>query len=489
MEMEGRGFSDLLRNTSEEIFLKSMMENPIGSSAPSLEMLGFKNISQSFRGDSEELFNSWLMNGEIAGYNSSNGLRNRQASRRILLDHSNQQNGASFQKKNNNENASHHHVVSADEHSTDAGQGPLRNVAEKGMHSSNLYLAKAWFNSSQPMTRSRSSELRRRYATMQSSQMAAITPAPMGEMSFMSPSNSSVSFNAPPLARSDTVSSVVSMLKGTLERKKLNSKVEKGIFEGSSYGMLSSQVAVKNINFNECPPNQVTGPPTAFQIVSSMQITAPSNLSKIEKCVDLNMEGNLANHGQVGAASCEPSQSESCTAAPTFSTGFEVCDDPAHSGHTISNSVSSRRYAGSGTSEREMKANDFKDRIFENSFNDARKKGNLIRMGSISSSGASVDKTDRTKKRRVERSRKMTEAKERNSTPPLPSDMQSVVKRCENLEKEVRSLKLNLAFMNRKDSEQTKQIEELQKQNEELVIEKGCLLEEIERIISDSGGK
>lgn len=43
----------------------------------------------------------------------------------------------------------------------------------------------------------------------------------------------------------------------------------------------------------------------------------------------------------------------------------------------------------------------------------------------------------------------MAEAKERNLTPAIPSDMQSLMKRCENLEKEVRSLKLNLAFMNR----------------------------------------
>ena len=117
----------------------------------------------------------------------------------------------------------------------------------------------------------------------------------------------------------------------------------------------------------------------------------------------------------------------------------------------------------------------------------------------------------------------MAEAKERSSTPVIPSDMQAVLKRCENLEKEVRSLKLNLSFMNRwvhcfkgtcfyskanscpviishsykaiyssiltnhrKDSEQTKQIEELQKQNEELTEEKERLLEEIERVVSDS---
>lgn len=81
----------------------------------------------------------------------------------------------------------------------------------------------------------------------------------------------------------------------------------------------------------------------------------------------------------------------------------------------------------------------------------------------------------------------MAEAKERNSTPVIPSDMQSIVKRCENLEKEVRSLKLNLSFMNRKDSEQTTLIEELQKENKELSEEKDRLLEEIERILTETG--
>lgn len=46
----------------------------------------------------------------------------------------------------------------------------------------------------------------------------------------------------------------------------------------------------------------------------------------------------------------------------------------------------------------------------------------------------------------------------------------------------------NVVWWNfRKDSEQTKQTEELQKQNEELVDEKERLLEEIERIVSESG--
>jgi hypothetical protein len=66
MEMEGRGLSDLFRNTSEEIFLKAVMENSMGVAAapPSMEMLGFKAMSQGLREDSEELFNSWLMNEE-----------------------------------------------------------------------------------------------------------------------------------------------------------------------------------------------------------------------------------------------------------------------------------------------------------------------------------------------------------------------------------------------------------------------------------------
>ena len=66
MEMEGRGYSDFYRNTSEELFLKSLMESSIGMPIPTMEMLGFKNLNQSFRTDSEELFKSWLTNGEAS---------------------------------------------------------------------------------------------------------------------------------------------------------------------------------------------------------------------------------------------------------------------------------------------------------------------------------------------------------------------------------------------------------------------------------------
>lgn len=68
MDMEGRGYSDFYRNSSEELFLKSLMESSIGMPIPTMEMLGFKNLNQNFRTDSEELFKSWLTNGEASNF-------------------------------------------------------------------------------------------------------------------------------------------------------------------------------------------------------------------------------------------------------------------------------------------------------------------------------------------------------------------------------------------------------------------------------------
>ena len=68
MEMEGRGISGLYKNTTEELFLKTVTESPIGMPAPTMEMLGFKAASQSFRTDSEELFKRWLTHEEASPY-------------------------------------------------------------------------------------------------------------------------------------------------------------------------------------------------------------------------------------------------------------------------------------------------------------------------------------------------------------------------------------------------------------------------------------
>lgn len=66
IDMEGRVYSDFYRNTSEEIFMKTLMESSVGITAPTMEMLGFKNLSNNFRADSEELFKSWLNTGEVS---------------------------------------------------------------------------------------------------------------------------------------------------------------------------------------------------------------------------------------------------------------------------------------------------------------------------------------------------------------------------------------------------------------------------------------
>ncbi|CAN6348497.1 unnamed protein product [Urochloa humidicola] len=506
MEMEGRGLSDLFRNTSEEIFLKAMMENSMGvAAAPSMEMLGFRNMSQSFREDSEELFNSWLMNGEIPGFGSVNN-RPRQPSRLSseAAGLPNQQHDIAQQNYLTDNLVPQNSAITSVEYTNNHNQQSLKNAAEKGMQASDLLLAKAWFHSTQPMTRSRSSELRRRYAAMQN-HVAPITTGcieptnnqlkqdftnttnstmmsntPVQTPKFVSPSSSSTSpLDNPHMVAQDTVTSMVSMLKDTLERKKLGSHANKDTSVGNSFGFYDTQQFQQNI----------LGGTDIFPPVTTSQVQDSSMLPKVERPMETNNGNFVAAANQVwfGAASREPSYSGSSTAMTAYSAGFEVCDELAPMGQAMSVCESTRKNASNGTDSR-SKGKEYRERVIKDNVKEDRKKAALIRIGSISSEQAAsaADNGDPTKKRRVERSRKMAEAKERSSTPVIPSDMQAVLNRCETLEKEVRSLKLNLSFMNRKDSEQTKQIEELQKQNEELTDEKERMLEEMERIVSDS---
>ncbi|KAJ0730691.1 putative protein CYCLOPS [Helianthus annuus] len=66
MEMEGRVYSDLYRNSSEDMFIRTLMESSVGMPSPTMEMLGFKNLSNNFRADSEELFKNWLTTAEAS---------------------------------------------------------------------------------------------------------------------------------------------------------------------------------------------------------------------------------------------------------------------------------------------------------------------------------------------------------------------------------------------------------------------------------------
>ncbi|RDX60229.1 hypothetical protein CR513_61644 [Mucuna pruriens] len=536
MEMEGRGFSGLYKNSSEELFLKTVMDSPIGMPVPSMEMLGFKNISQSFRADSEELFKRWLTNGEAShymtymimllcyllfllwfGYNSSSMGLNSRLSKRISTELannnlSNQQHVGVVSEGRNSDKLYMQNNLLANDVSGDINS-PIRDPVNRELQSSSdLFLAKAWFLSDQRVTRSRSSELRRRYTEMQNAQpkegMESMSMAPqhvvdttkqeiasfngfdyitMCELpsqkgSFMSPSNSSSStFITHQLVDADKVSSCVNMLKGTLQRKRLGNQVEKEAAGDSLNGLFCPQEPLfLQTGFNEGQENWSHQKPINVQGASSGQIKDPG--------VYIVSDGfpNQTNQAYyVGTASQEPSQSESSAAAPVISSGLDACEGPSNSNQNLCESSWKQVGVSRSSENTQNRVKGVREQIMDN-LKDDRKKRSLERYGSVTSA-VSEDKGDTTKKRRVERSRKMAEAKERNLTPSVPSDMQAVLKRCETLEKEVRSLKLNLSFMNRKDSEQTKQIEDLQKQNEDLADEKERLLEEIERILSETG--
>ncbi|PWZ18191.1 hypothetical protein Zm00014a_021543 [Zea mays] len=296
---------------------------------------------------------------------------------------------------------------------------------------------------------------------------------PVQTPNFASPSSSSTShLDNPHMAAQDTVTSVVSMLKDTLERKKLGSHANKDTSVGHPFGFYDTQQFQQNI----------LGGTDFFPIMTTAQAQDSLMLPKVDRPMEPNNGSFVPSTNQVwfGAASREPSHSGSSTAMTTYSAGFEMCDELPPAGQAMSICESSRKNAANGTTIGRSKGKEYRERVQQDNLKDERK------MSSTNTSGASkADNGDPMKKRRVERSRKMAEAKERSSTPVIPSDMQAVLKRCETLEKEVRSLKLNLSFMNRKDSEQTKQIEELQQKNEDLAEEKERLLEEIERIVSD----
>ncbi|KAJ1396885.1 hypothetical protein SESBI_32277 [Sesbania bispinosa] len=383
--MEGRGFSGLYKNSSEELFLKAVMESPIGMPVPTMEMLGFKTVSQSFRTDSEELFKRWLTNGEascymtydhvtlfyvvsvlirvgekmnhlfladffllililfsIPGYNSSSIGLNSRLSRRMsteLVNVSNQQHVSVASEGRNNDKSYIQNNFLTNDVSADFNF-PIRDPADREQQSSNLFLAKAWFLSDQRMTRSRSSELRRRYTEMQNSQASqgiesicmapqhgtdtikqgvsnlngfdylSMCELPSQKGSFMSPCNSSSStFNTHQLGDADKVSSCVSMLKEPL--------FQPGFNEGQENWSLQKQINVQG--------------------GSTGQVKDPGVQQTLEGTMNTVLDGfaNQTNQIYVGPASREPSQSESSAAAPVISSGLDACEGPSNSNQTL----------------------------------------------------------------------------------------------------------------------------------------------------------
>ncbi|KAG5069521.1 hypothetical protein JHK85_001898 [Glycine max] len=460
MEMEGRGFSGLYKNSSEELFLKTVMESPIGMPVPTMEMLGFKNVSQSFRTDSEELFKRWLTNGEASHYMIMllcYLLFLFWISTELANNVSNQQHVGVASEGRNNDKLYMQNNLLANDVSGDINF-PIRDPVNRELQSSSdLFLAKAWFLSDQRVTRSRSSELRRRYTEMQNSQTKqgmesmsmtpqhvvdttkqeiahfngfdyiTMTELPSQKGSFLSPSNSSSStFHTHQLVDADKVSSCVSMLKGTLQRKRLGNQVEieREAASDSLNGLFGPQEPIFQNGFHEGLENWSHQKPINVQGACTARVKDPG--------VYILSDGfaNQTNQAYVDA-SREPSQSESSAAAPVISSGLDACEGPSNSNQNLCES--SWKPVG------------------------------------------------------VNRSSENTQNRVKGVREQIMDNIKDDRKRCETLEKEVRSLKLNLSFMNRKDSEQTKQIEDLQKQNEDLADEKERLLEEIERIVSETG--
>eukprot|EP00249_Psilotum_nudum_P019608 c27339_g1_i2 orf=642-2348(+) len=525
---EAAGFC---RNTSEEIFIRSIVDGSIGMAAPpSMEGIGFTNLAPTMRLDSEELFHNWIGNVESHPSSGQGSIpyRTRQTSRRMSNELASLlQNGSqTFNRVDSFEQLLQTGFVCSDDTGGDGSQQPRTRVpgTEKGDQAADLSPLKtlSWFHQSQTMTRSRSSELR--YAAMQ-----GLPPPPTAETlqrqatqgtqelkqevaslgAFarnlangrvtqppffpQMPQSSIPPFNVPHHGAGDSVSTVVSMLKGTLERKKLgNNQQWQQQQQHIINGVYPHQQRVQEdlLSRLASPQFQTTSNADSLHQLSTAMHNEgheqPHAISRMHYEGQMQVAGPIGD-GQVqqGQLSRAPSLSNSSGGAPVLSTG----DDQCNSAQTNPNheNIFKRSAQGSADLEQHSKRqNSIGNHPSPSSIGGgnsetqpeniqktelSKKLSRLVRMGSVNSPGGSgftMDKEDPTKKRRVERQRKMAEAKGRNCIPTMPSDLQAALKRCDTLEKEVRSLKLNLSFMNRKDSEQTKQIEELQKENEDL---------------------
>ena len=141
---------------------------------------------------------------------------------------------------------------------------------------------------------------------------------------FMSPSNlSSSPFNTHQLCDADKAFSCVSMLKGTLERKRLSNQVEKESVEHSSNGPFCPQDAIFKAGFSEGQEDWSHEKPINVEGASNGQVKDHGVLQTLEGSINL------------GSAPREPSQSESSAGVPVVSSGLHACEGPSNSSQTI----------------------------------------------------------------------------------------------------------------------------------------------------------
>jgi hypothetical protein len=206
---------------------------------------------------------------------------------------------------------------------------------------------------------------------------------PVQTPKFVSPSSSSTSpLDNPNMVSQDTVTSVVSMLKDTLERKKLGSHANKDATVGNSFGFYDTQQFQQNI----------LGGTDIFPLVTTSQVQDSPMLPKVDRPMETN-NGNFAapaNQVWFSAASREPSHSGSSTAMTAHSAGFEVCDELPPMGQAMSVCESTRKNAANGTTDCRLKGKEYRERVLKDNVKDDRKKTALTRMGSISSEQAGI---------------------------------------------------------------------------------------------------
>lgn len=192
----------------------------------------------------------------------------------------------------------------------------------------------------------------------------SVCELPNQKATFMSPSNSSSSTfnNTQQIGDADKVSSCVSMLKGTLERKRLSSHVEKEAAEDSANRiMFCAQDGLAKTIFMEGQENWIHQKPISFQGATNGEVIKdPGVLQTLEGSMNLDMDGfaNQTTAIYVGTASREPSQSESSAAAPVVSSGLDACEGPSNSGQTLCES-SWKQVGVSRSSENRVKGNKY----------------------------------------------------------------------------------------------------------------------------------
>ncbi|KAG0555715.1 hypothetical protein M758_12G192600 [Ceratodon purpureus] len=545
-------FGGFTRKSTEELFIQSFVESSTKvsfSSSPAAENLGLSQVAELdkfSRGDSEELFSSWISAGtqnqntdtNLAAASPGRPHRTRQEPRRvsgelaaILKQQNNFNNNFTlssidlFQRLDGADDVYMQSKSLVDmENSFETNtKSRLSNGSSKQARSApDLFESKVaqrmWLETQAPVTRSRSSELRRRFAESVAAPQINVTtmslpykvPSPAAAINGWTPASQALaptptsdpsSSQPPPV--NNSLSDYVGMLKGSLNRAKQRLGSQPGYHSGVSEDAKGKKAQLQGMN------GDIAISPPGILDSSSIRMKQNNSGSKwpsnaLERPVHQNMDyvaSRSIDESTYGYQSVPlvTQISDSSGGAPNLGLGNlneRMCTS------TQANLVGSSKSLKRGNAELDhilaepISMSDLEGLEFQGSVKNqehlVKIPDTLRRMGSINSAakseytttgllrspephaGASTEGIDdATKRRRVDRQRKMAEAKGRGATSAAgPPDLQAAMKRLEKekeaLEIEVRSLKLNLSFMNRKDSEQTKHIEELEEQNKEL---------------------